>query len=146
MAEKNCERIKKPHQKILIFGKVINIFVFRTKKINKSIRQSIKKYGGRNFVGRKFADEILNTILACQDDVTKKRPGIEYIRAPTHTTNELRLFVSLIRLRRIKETKSLRNKDHQGLRRQMCKVCLRSRAKCEVIIFLSYFSPFLLRY
>ena len=44
-----------------------------------------------------FAEQIgwWNRLMksAGENDVRKKRPGIEYIRAHTHTTNELRLFV-----------------------------------------------------
>ena len=39
-----------------------------------------------------------------------------------------------------------KNQDHQGLRRQICKVCLRSRAKCEIISHLVIFLRFLFRY
>ena len=42
--------------------------------------------------------------------------------------------------------RDLTNQDHQGLRRQMCKVCLRSRAKCEIISHLVIFLRFLFRY
>ena len=75
----------------------------------------------------------------------KKRPCIGiYTRTPDERSSDS--FYSLIRLRRIKETRSLRNQDHQGLRRQMCKVCLRSRAKCEIISHLVIFLRFLFRY
>ena len=43
-------------------------------------------------------------------------------------------------------TQAYHKQDHQGLRRQMCKVCLRSQAKCEIISHLVIFLRFLFRY
>ena len=64
--------------------------------------------------------------LATLDDVTKKRPGIGiYTRTRDERSSDS--FYSLIRLRRIKETKSLRNKDPP--KGEICKYHLKN--KCQ---------------